>query len=265
MELSPELRQLIGQRLKKARETRGLSQLALGRKAGLDGSYVNKVERGTMRNPTRASIGLLAEALNWPLDDIWPQEPGRVYVTEERVREIVAEQLAQLHTSDQPDDDVDQNLTAGSGDDDDEPLDVVLDRIGAFPLEEEPPIELDQAVAAGDRGTGIIQGGDDTVRRRRRKNARGLYLVRIEGNCLEPRASHGDWAVFNPEQSADNGDLVVVAHGDHALVKYLDGDQAMQYLLPLVGDPIEMVPGMRIVGVVDHIRKAPGSGPRLRR
>lgn len=146
----------------------------------------------------------------------------------------------------------------------DEPLAVVLHRIGAYPDDDEGPTPLDQGVAAGRKGKGIIQdGGEGAPRRRRRKAPLGRYLVRIEGDCLEPRASDGDLAVFNPEEPAEIGNLIIVAHGEYALVKYLDQQGSVQWLLPIVGEPIRLEPGMRIVGVVKEIRRGPGAPPRM--
>lgn len=158
-----------------------------------------------------------------------------------------------------------EELASGVGLAPAEPLSVVLARIGAEPLDEEPPIPLDQPVAAGRRGAGIVQGSDDLARRRRRRHEPRRYLVRIEGDCLEPRASRGDYAVFDPEQPAENGDLVVIAHGDQALVKYLAEQDSVQWLLPLAGEPIELLPEMRIVGVVKEIRRGPGRAPGVPR
>jgi transcriptional regulator with XRE-family HTH domain len=143
-----------------------------------------------------------------------------------------------------------------------ESLPTVLRKIGAFPVDDDVAVQLDQVVAAGPHGAGIAQG-DDSPRRRRRSS--GRYLVRISGRCLEPRASDGDFVEFDPNQLPVINDLVVVAHGDEALVKYLAERDGIQWLLPLDGDPIKLVAGMRIVGVVREIRRRPGPAPRLPR
>lgn len=145
-----------------------------------------------------------------------------------------------------------------------EPIESVLDRIGAWPEEDDEPTEMDQVVAAGGHDGGIVQGEGTVPHLRRSPRLSRLYLVRIEGDCLEPRASRGDYAVFDPDKPAENGNLVVVADGDQALIKYLAHHEAMQYLLPLDGDPIPLSPSMRIVGVVRYIRRGPGSPPRMK-
>jgi transcriptional regulator with XRE-family HTH domain len=58
----PSLRVVFGQRLRAARESRGVSQEELARLAGFDRTYVSKIERG-QRNITVGTIERLAEAL----------------------------------------------------------------------------------------------------------------------------------------------------------------------------------------------------------
>lgn len=144
----------------------------------------------------------------------------------------------------------------------DEPIEAVLDRIGAWSDADDDDVELDQAVAAGRRGGRIPQGADD---RGRSGAARRRYVVRIDGDCLLPEAKSGDYAVFYAAPHADIGEVVVVADGEQALIKYLDEQDGVQYLMPHVGEPVPLQPGMRIVGVVDHFRRKPGRPPRMRR
>lgn len=228
-------REEFGVRLRRMREQRELSIREFARRAGVDHSNIVLLEQGKRwrgKLPPYDDLLRYARTLGTTVDDlIGPQNEVAGEVAE--ARELK------------------------------EPLAVVLARIGAFPLDEEPPIPLDQPVAAGQRGAGIVQGSDDLARRRRRRHEPRRYLVRIDGDCLEPRASRGDYAVFDPEQPAEHGDLVVIAHGDQALVKYLaaQDQDAVQWLMPLVGEPIQLVPEMRIVGVVTEIRRGPGRSP----
>ena len=53
----------FGAALATARQAAGLSQHALARAAGIDASYVNRLERGERQAPDAATIGRLAEAL----------------------------------------------------------------------------------------------------------------------------------------------------------------------------------------------------------
>lgn len=230
----------FGSRLRRLREERVISIREVSRRTGMSHSALVLLEQGKRwhgKLPPLDDLRALARALDMTVDDLTGPESD-----DSSARMAPPKEL----------------------------LSVVLERISAFPLDEEPPTELpDIALAAGPqrRGTGIVQGADDAQprRRRRRKRDHGLFLVRIEGDCLEPRASRGDLAVFNPEQPAENGNLVVVAHGDQALVKYLAEQNAVQWLLPLVGEPIELLPEMRIVGVVKEIRRGPGRPPGVPR
>lgn len=53
----------FAQTLKEFRERAGLSQYALAGRAGIDPSYVNRVERGERDAPTREVVEALAQAL----------------------------------------------------------------------------------------------------------------------------------------------------------------------------------------------------------
>lgn len=216
----------FGQQLRRIRTQKGVTLKALGEAAGRSESWASNVETGKIAEPPYTAVVRMARRLG-----VAPEE---------------------LYTDVAPEGD------AGAAG---EPLEAVLHRIGAHPLADEPAIELDQAVAAGRHGAGILQDAEEGARRRRRRHEPRRYLVRIDGDCLEPRASRGDYAVFDPEQPAEPGALVVVAHGDQALVKYLAAQDAVQWLMPLVGEPIQLLPEMRIVGVVTEIRRGPGRSP----
>lgn len=56
----------IGARIKAEREKRGMSQEALAAKAGVGGSTISYIEQGTTKNPTRATLRAIADALNIP-------------------------------------------------------------------------------------------------------------------------------------------------------------------------------------------------------
>ena len=56
----------MGQRLKHLRVTKGLSQAALGSRAGLTREYVNKLEAGK-QDPSLTTLSALAKALGVPV------------------------------------------------------------------------------------------------------------------------------------------------------------------------------------------------------
>jgi transcriptional regulator with XRE-family HTH domain len=222
-----DMDETFGARLRRFRLAAGFGLKELGLIAGHSESWVSNLERGVIRRqPEYAVIVRWAELL-----DVTPSE-----------------------------------LASGAmapGETRPEPLDVVLDRIGAWPEDDGDLVELDQSVAAGEQGGPIAQGDSDGGRRGRAQPRR--YLVRVDGDCLLPDAKSGDYAVFDAGPQAKIGDIVVVADGEQALIKFLDEQNGVQYLMPHVGDAVPLRPGMRIVGVVDHFRRKPGRPPRMRR
>jgi len=55
---------LIGKRLAELRDEAGLSQEALGYRAGIHGVHVNKLENGRVRSPGVATLQALADVLS---------------------------------------------------------------------------------------------------------------------------------------------------------------------------------------------------------
>jgi transcriptional regulator with XRE-family HTH domain len=221
-----EMDETFGARLRRFRLAAGYGLKELGLIAGHSESWVSNLERGVIRRqPEYAVIVRWAELL-----DVTPTMLASGVMAPGEIRP--------------------------------EPLDVVLDRIGAWPDGDNDVLELDQDVAAGEQGGRIPQGADD---RGRSGVGRRQYVVRVEGDCLLPDAKSGDYAVFDAGPHAKIGDVVVVADGEQALIKFLDEQNGVQYLMPHVGDAVPLRPGMRIVGVVDHFRHKPGRPPRMRR
>jgi len=61
---------LFGQRLRELRERRSVSQEKLAARAGLNRTYISKIERG-QRNITLDTITRLAEALECPITELF--------------------------------------------------------------------------------------------------------------------------------------------------------------------------------------------------
>ncbi len=55
---------MIGKRLAELRDEAGLSQEALGYRAGIHGVHVNKLENGRVRSPGVATLQALADVLS---------------------------------------------------------------------------------------------------------------------------------------------------------------------------------------------------------
>jgi transcriptional regulator with XRE-family HTH domain len=69
---------LIGQRVRKLREERGLSQVELGRRAGLDNQTISDLERGVRgaKEPRVSTVQALADALQVPITDLLGDPEG---------------------------------------------------------------------------------------------------------------------------------------------------------------------------------------------
>jgi transcriptional regulator with XRE-family HTH domain len=64
-----EYQQVFGKRVRELRKERGLSQVELAAKVGIDRSYMGFLERGE-RNPSLEVIAKIAEALNVTPDEL---------------------------------------------------------------------------------------------------------------------------------------------------------------------------------------------------
>ena len=64
-----EYQQVFGKRVRELRKERGLSQVELATKVGIDRSYMGFLERGE-RNPSLEVIAKIAEALNVTPDEL---------------------------------------------------------------------------------------------------------------------------------------------------------------------------------------------------
>lgn len=60
---------LLGENVRKQRQSRGWSQEQLALEAGMKRSYLSELERG-LRNPSVRALGRLAEALKVPPDSL---------------------------------------------------------------------------------------------------------------------------------------------------------------------------------------------------
>lgn len=89
----------LADRLYRARTAARLSQAALARKAGVDSSFISRIESGKVVEPGIEKLDLVAATLGLDLHDLWPQArrdrlPARP-VTQDDVRRLIAEEFAQ--------------------------------------------------------------------------------------------------------------------------------------------------------------------------
>lgn len=61
---------VIGWALRQRREAAGLSQEQLGKKAGVTGEYISRLEGGKKRSPSFQVLRLLAKALGVPVTEL---------------------------------------------------------------------------------------------------------------------------------------------------------------------------------------------------
>lgn len=60
----------VGRRVRLARESRGMDQSELARKAGVSAAYVNRLEIGTYKRPSALKLSAIAAALGLRLVDL---------------------------------------------------------------------------------------------------------------------------------------------------------------------------------------------------
>lgn len=60
----------MGKRIRQLRTARGMTQEALARAAGLTLSTVSRIEKGTIKEPSRGTVRALAAALGVPAEDL---------------------------------------------------------------------------------------------------------------------------------------------------------------------------------------------------
>jgi transcriptional regulator with XRE-family HTH domain len=70
------VRKVLGERLRRLRQDRGLSQQRLGKRSGLSGKFIGEVERGE-KSISIDSLYHVSVALDVPLHDLTDMEPAR--------------------------------------------------------------------------------------------------------------------------------------------------------------------------------------------
>ncbi len=68
-----QLSQVFGERLKKLRMEKGLTQEELARRAGFHRTYAGNIERG-LENPTIETVSRMADVLDVPLSEMFDFE-----------------------------------------------------------------------------------------------------------------------------------------------------------------------------------------------
>lgn len=69
---------VLGKNLREHRERRGWSPSELARRAGVDPSYIWRIERGIIANPSAVKLDAIAAALGVPPEELQPMTPRTV-------------------------------------------------------------------------------------------------------------------------------------------------------------------------------------------
>ncbi len=87
------VKELIGRRIKEARQAKGLSQEALSEKIGMSAKYLSSVERGK-ENPTLDTLIKLADALEVETSELFNYQHKR---SPEELRQLVSRLMDEGH------------------------------------------------------------------------------------------------------------------------------------------------------------------------
>jgi transcriptional regulator with XRE-family HTH domain len=218
----------FGERVKRLRERRGISQAELARLVGWTSGYVSLIEA------------------NLRLVDALPRHDYMLKLARElgvSVEELAGEREAAPPPAARPD-----FLLA--------PLPVLLKRLGA---EKARDLLFDMRASA-DPARRVPKS--DRIRPRKPH-----YVIEVEGECMVPELHPGDVVHFDPDLQPEHGDWVVATlDGGSATVKRLVvTGGVMQQLLPLNGEPLVIDENVRIVGVVLTYERPGPRGKRGRR
>lgn len=68
----------LGQRIKRARQARGVTGAQLAEKIGVSANYISELERGVKKNPSMQVVAGMAEVLRFPVDYFFGMEQNRI-------------------------------------------------------------------------------------------------------------------------------------------------------------------------------------------
>lgn len=163
-----EQRLVLGDRIAGQRHRTRLSQVKLAKLAGVDSSYISKLEHGKIPNPTKDSIGKIADALAVPLASLWPDDDAPHFVTRDELEATVAE--IRRHIA--------------------ETLDTEV--------WEAVPVQVDGS-ASQSRHTVADEWIYWEVPRRLRGRPSRRQGIRVIGDCLKPDINSGDRVIVDPD------------------------------------------------------------------
>jgi transcriptional regulator with XRE-family HTH domain len=218
----------FGQRLKRLRLRRGLSQRKLASAAGLSNGAISQAESEDLwigQLPSYDIMRRLASALDVTREEL-AGEGGEADETEKKPR--------RRYTREE-----------------------IYRNIGAYPVTDSA-IFLEQQASAGKGKGALIPQGLEGVETVPAIAGKQLYAMRITGSCMDPELKPGDIVHFEPDRIPEDGDLVVATqYGEKALVKWYEEQGTMQYLVPLEGEAILIDESIEVIGVIKKIERTP--------
>lgn len=83
-------------------------------------------------------------------------------------------------------------------------------------------------------------------------------MVRVHGDCMEPRIARGSYVLVDAARAARPGDIVVARWDEVLLVKELHEWLGEQWLVAIRGwEPVLLAPPLEVVGVVAMVMHPP--------
>ncbi|HEU4965317.1 MAG TPA: helix-turn-helix transcriptional regulator [Bacilli bacterium] len=68
----------LGQRIKRARQARGVTGAQLAEQIGVSANYISELERGVKKNPSMQVVSGMADVLRFPVDYFFGVEQNRL-------------------------------------------------------------------------------------------------------------------------------------------------------------------------------------------
>lgn len=218
----------LGQKLRRVRENRGLSQSELARQTGISSSYISLIEGGRRAVGTtlrQHHVSALARVLDVPPEFFEePSEGDLLQVVEPRARYLT------------------------------EPIGALLDRLGVQKMAD--PVgqmeEFGASLGDDDRRTKLPQDIEYTLPKRQRGKKGTQYRAIVAyGQCMNGAIPDGSVVLFEDHGHAEPGALVVaVLDGEQVTVKRLVEDGGERYLVSEQGHRYHVNGDVRLVGPV---------------
>lgn len=222
------MEETFGQRLRRLREERGLSQREVAEAAGHSRVWMVQLEGGTRwlgKLPPYDDLRLIAKALSLTVDElVGDEEPPPVLAAEESIQAL--------------------------------PITELLRRAKAWPYRGRP---IEGIAASAGRGSQVPQDfdysraqfGEPPKKGKKKDEPDPIQNILVEGDCMVDLLFPGDIVAVDIRLAPEIGDVVVAMRfHDEVLVKFLRLDGEHQYLESKDGRVIPLDQYIRILGPV---------------